>query len=282
MAPSPPLASRCRRRPTLVTLLPLSVAVLVAGWMAGCATRPASPPRNALVIVVDTLRWDHVGCYGHERDTTPAVDSLAAEGVRFDAAYSTAPWTKPAVASMLTGLYPSAHGVKTLNDGLAEAHRTLPEILVDHGYRTGGVISHTLLTNGEENRFGQGFELYLEREAKGHRHVSTNGVTEQAIRMLQEFAAGGQPFLIFVHYFDPHFNYVRHPEVGYAAPRAGRLDGTEHITEIVDMRASMTPEEIDFLRDLYDEEISFTDSGIGRLLRALRDEDLDDETVVVF
>ena len=109
------------RRTTLITTI-----VLSAVWGCGGTTPP-----NVLLIVVDTLRFDHVGCYGHVRDTSPAVDRLAAEGVRFERAYSTAPWTKPSVASMITGLYPSAHRANELESIADESLLTLAEILRD-------------------------------------------------------------------------------------------------------------------------------------------------------
>ena len=96
------------RRSSLITTMLLSAMLLSAMLLTTVGCGEAAPP-NVLLIVVDTLRVDHVGCYGHRRDTSPAVDRLAAEGVRFERAYSTAPWTKPSVASMITGLYPSAH-----------------------------------------------------------------------------------------------------------------------------------------------------------------------------
>ena len=128
------------RRSSLITPMLLS-AMLVA--TVGCGE--AAPP-NVLLIVVDTLRVDHVGCYGHRRDTSPAIDRLAAEGVRFERAYATAPWAKPSVASMITGLYPSAHRANELESIAGESLVTLAEILRDRGYATGGVVSAKLLT----------------------------------------------------------------------------------------------------------------------------------------
>ena len=97
-----------------------------------------------MLIVVDTLRRDHLGCYGESRPLSPAIDALARESVRFDRAYTTAPWTQPAVASMLTGLYPSGHGLHRVAR-LPDTLETLPEILRERGYTTAGVVSHLLL-----------------------------------------------------------------------------------------------------------------------------------------
>jgi arylsulfatase A-like enzyme len=233
-----------------------------------------------VLIVADTLRWDSLGCYGHARDTTPFVDALAAEAVTFERAYATAPWTKPSVASMFTGLYPSAHGGQAPGAPLRPSLETLAEILRQRGYATAGVISNEILE--ARKGFGQGFDVYADSEARGHDHISTDGVTAQGIDRLREFTDDPRPFLLFLHYFDPHFNYKRHPEFGFAAESAGRLDGTQTIHELRAMRAELTEEEVGFLRDLHHEEIRFTDAGIGRLLAALRELGLDRNTLIAF
>jgi arylsulfatase A-like enzyme len=222
---------------------------------------------NVLFIVIDTLRFDHVGCYGAARETTPAIDALAADAVRFERAYATAPWTIPSVGSMLTGLYPSRHTATSFPRQLPDDVQTLAEILKREGYATAGVVSHWAI--GTRFNFQQGYDVYLESEARGHDHVSTPGVTRQALEQLEALAAGDRPFFLFVHYFDPHYNYLRHPEYGFAPPSAGRLKGGEPIGKLTRMTADMSPEEAQFLRDLYDEEIRFTDAGIGRLLDKL-------------
>jgi arylsulfatase A-like enzyme len=236
-------------------------------------------PLNVLLIVVDTLRFDHVGCYGHPRDTSPAIDRLASEGVRFERAYATAPWTKPSVASMITGLYPSAHGANLLESTVDESLRTLAEILRDRGYATGGVVSHAMLTT--RRGFAQGFEIYREGDARGHRYVSTPGVTSKAIGLLDRFSQEERPFFLFVHYFDPHYSFVRHPGIGFAEADAGRLSGNETVHELRSMLHELTEDELRFLRDLYDEEIRFTDEGIDRLLAQVWELGLDANTLIV-
>jgi arylsulfatase A-like enzyme len=255
-----------------------AAAALVALASSGCA--PA-PPRNLLLIVVDTLRADHLGCYGHARDTSPAIDALAAEGVRFERAYSPSSWTKPAVASLLTGLYPNAHGVTDVRHPLPDGVRTLAELLAARGWDTAAVVSNVQLTHRDGNGMGRGFRTYAELHAVGYDYVSTPGVTQQAVAMLRRMAAAEAPFFLLAHYFDPHANYRRHG-IGYAPARAGRLDGTQPIETLQnELLASLAPAEVDFLRDLYDEEIRFTDAGIGRLLGALRELGRWDDTLVV-
>jgi arylsulfatase A-like enzyme len=106
-------------------------------------------------------------------------------------------------------------------------------------------------------------------------------VTESAIAALERLSAGERPFFLFVHYFDPHHVYRSHPEYGFAAAGAGRLDGAESIVSLRDMRPPLNTGEVAFIRDLYDEEVRFTDSGIARLLTALTVLGRAEDTVVL-
>lgn len=267
----------CRWLRVRTITLPLIAAAVIC-LSTGCNRPPPEGPLNVLFIVIDTLRWDHVGIYGAARDTTPAIDRLGADAVRFERAYSTAPWTMPSVASMITGLYPSRHGATSWDRKLPDSVVTLAEILAQQGYATVGVVSHSAI-NSRRN-FQQGFDLYLESEARGHEHISTDMVTRQAVDQMERLAKGEAPFFLFVHYFDPHYTYKRHPEIGFAPPSAGRLRGDEPIEEIRHL-SNLTGTEIEFIRALYDEEIRFTDGGIQRLLQQLDDLGLLARTLIV-
>ena len=248
---------------------------------SSCDRHPQAPPNapNVLLIVIDTLRWDRVSCYGSKRKTTPNIDRWADGSVRFERAYSTAPWTIPSVASMFTGLTPSAHNVSRADRLLADELETLPEILRNAGYATAGVVSNQLIGTGQN--FQQGFDLFLESEAQGRDHVSTPGVTRQAIEQLERLAKGDQPFFLFVHYFDPHYKYNSHSEYGYAARSCGRLDGTQKIGDLRSLASTMTTCEIGFLRDRYAEEIRYTDDGIGRLLARVETLGINKESLTI-
>ena len=263
------------RRPAVIA------ALVLAALVPGCTGAPATEEKrpNVLLIVVDTLRVDRLGCYGAERETSPAIDEFAADAVRFERAYSTAPWTIPSVASMFTGRFPGSHATSSFDLQLPDELDTLAELLRSSGYSTAGVVSHFALDS--RHNFDQGFEVYLESEALGHDHLSTEGVTRQALEQLDRLAGGEAPFLLFAHYFDPHYNYQPHPEFGFAAASAGRLDGTQPMRLLLQMESSMSREELAFLRDLYDGEIRYTDRGVGRLLQRLDELGLKEETVVV-
>jgi arylsulfatase A-like enzyme len=247
---------------------------------AGCGPRGggADSRPNVLLIVIDTLRWDHVGSYGAERDTTPALDRLAGDGVRFERAYAPSGWTNPSIATLFTGLHPSSHTVTSLDRRLPDAVETLAEILAANGYATSGVVSSRHI--GPKHGFDQGFDTFSTREARGHEHASTQGVTLQAMEQLERLSATS-PFLLFVHYLDPHYTYLRHPEIGFAAEAKGRLVGGEPIYALREWMDDMTDEELEFLKSVYDEEVRFTDDGIGQLLERLRQLGLEEETLIV-
>lgn len=251
-----------------------------SGGGTGDSTAPEGEPRNVLLIVVDTLRADRLGCYGAERDTSPNIDALAARGVRFANTQSVSPWTMPSVATMFTGLFPTAHGVTNPTRMLPQGAYTLAEHFADQGYSTGGVVSHGLI--GTKYDYTQGFEELDETNARGHAHVSTASVTDLAQKMATRFSQRDQPFFMFVHYFDPHYDYVPHDEFDFAASDGGRLDGSPSIHDLRVMMDTFTEQELGYLRAVYDEEIAHTDAGIGRLLATLDELGVSDETVILF
>ncbi|MFH1403234.1 MAG: sulfatase [Candidatus Altiarchaeota archaeon] len=206
---------------------------------------------NILLISVDCMRKDHIGFYGYARNTTPVIDELAESSTVFMRAYSHAPWTHPSLSSLHTGLHPLQHGVTGWNHVLSENLTTLAEVLQSNGYHTEAYVSHLLL----ESRYGypQGFDYYDESVMEiGHpHHVSTS--RELTDTVINRSSGWGSPFFVWVHYFDPHFRYMRHEEFDYG-------------------RASI---------DRYDSEISYTDYHIGRLLDNLRDMGLYDKTIII-
>lgn len=212
---------------------------------------------NVLVITLDTTRADRLGCYGYAGARTPHLDSLAAEGVRFDDAVSVVPMTLPANTSMFTGLDPPHHGVR--NNGeyyLAPSHTTLAELLRTRGYETAAFISAFVL----DARYGldQGFEHYdgnldaTTGAAFGqYNERSGSAVTASAIHWLNQ-RDRSRPFFAWVHYFDPHDPYIPPP-----------------------------PFAQQFARQPYDGEIAFMDAQIGLLLKALNDAGLKDRTLII-
>ncbi len=222
-----------------VTVLIVLVLVSLSGVIGSCSVTP-EPPKNLILITIDTLRPDRLGFSGSDRDTSPAIDRLASEGVRFRSAYSQAGWTLPSIATILTGHYPTRHGAIEVNHSIDSDLSTLASFLKTAGYQTSAFVSHVMLS--PKHGFSEGFDIYDDSVLDvGHPHkVSTAGILTD--RVLEALPSSESPFFLWVHYFDPHFDYMPHAEWS-----------TWGSTDI----------------DLYDGEIAFTDRQIGRLLDEL-------------
>jgi arylsulfatase A-like enzyme len=253
-------------------------ACVLVWWAVVCLVAACgSPQPNLVLVVVDTLRADHLGSHGHPRPTSPHLDALAQDGVRFTRVWSTSPWTMPSVASILTGQHGSRHGVVYGPSPLSGSASTLAERLSAAGYRTGAVVSHILLQ--AKYGFGRGFDVFESRSGSADSHTGGN-VTRAAVVQIEQLAGAREPFCLFVHYFDAHYPYRDHPDYAFAPRRSGRLRAGMQFPELLELRGELSPEEIEYLRALYDEEIRYTDEQIGTLLGALADAGVRDHTVI--
>lgn len=278
-----------------VLLLCTTVVLLAASRPVALRARAAARQRGAsvLVIAIDTLRADRpswTSAEEHARDLTPNLRELVGQrGTVYSSAITQAPWTMPAVASVMTGLYPTEHGAEQRWGKLGASQLTLAEILRDRGYRTLGVSAAVYVSNASGLR--QGFEAFDESQALGESHVSSPAVTDKAVEFLRAY--GKEPFFLYAHYFDPHWKYRNHQEYDFADGYQGWLEQPpEGIAQndLVHYLASMRrrprrqlfdPEELTYLWDLYEEEIAFTDVEVGRLLRYVRESGLEETTLVV-
>ncbi|MFQ5510943.1 MAG: sulfatase [Candidatus Krumholzibacteriia bacterium] len=236
---------------TAILVTPLLIAAAVAA--AFLFHRRGERPQNVVLITVDTLRPDHLGYNGHPRNTSPAIDALAHEGLVFTNCYSVAGWTLPSIATIFTGRYPGDHGATDFHWSLDIDLPTMAGILRAHGYDTRGFVSHVILK--PSYGVGEGFSSYdYSVLGGGHPHdvATARPLTDLALRSIDDLE---EPFFLWVHYFDPHFAYLPHAK--------WRSFGNTDI-------------------DRYDQEIAHTDAEIGRLLAGLREEKLYDNTVVVF
>jgi arylsulfatase A-like enzyme len=254
------------------TLLSLVIALAALGCER--AKMPTSP--NVVLIVVDTLRADHLGCYGYARNTTPHLDRLAAASIRFDTALSTSSWTLPAVASLMTSQSPSAHGIRDKPKKLDERFPLLSELLRKNGYRTQGFVSHGMVS--ARLGFGRGFDAYDE-ESAGHGAISSPIVTDQAVAFLRN--VGDQPFFLFLHYFDPHYNFQQHEGHDFGGRYEGPLGSGEPILQLWKKLKHLSPDDIAYLISLYDSEIAFTDHHIGAVLAELDRQGVLADTIVI-
>lgn len=273
----------------------IPLGILLAGallWGGGlivweqASARAATRGENVLIIAVDTLRADRVSLLSgdeHERDLTPNLRKAFAErAVVFSHATSQAPWTLPAFASILTGLYPEQHGAEEFTSRLRPRQLTLPEILREAGYRTGAVVSAYFVSSAVG--IDQGFEYFDESLATDNTSITSEEVTQRAVRFLQNH--GREPFLLFAHYFDPHIVYQDHADFSHADDYHGWLREEAACSNqagvIGRKRHLFGPEEVAYIRSLYDEEVAYTDKHIGRLMRFLDETDLQSRTLVVF
>jgi arylsulfatase A-like enzyme/uncharacterized membrane protein YbhN (UPF0104 family) len=285
------------------------IAVLVPVTLSiGAPARAALPPvmrsapegsGNVLVIVVDTLRADHLPSYGYETGHTPNLDAFARDAIRFDQAFANASWTRPSFASILSGRYASSHGVMAKTDALPGDLTTLAEAYREAGWHTEGVVTNYNV--GPYFNFDQGFDSYHylspdfvlgadDSAAKlllvqflrqrietlrdralgvqpGTAYQDASVVNREVLSAI-EHAPGDRPWMMFVGYMDPHDPYYAHPYDGEAYSRAAH--------------PNPTPDEAEHLTALYDGEITFWDEHFGALVAELRRRGLyEDMTIVV-
>jgi arylsulfatase len=268
-----------------------------AGLLDACAPDPGPRP-NVLLISIDTIRHDFVGSYGAPTGPTPALDRLAGRGVLFENAIATSSWTLPSHMSLLTGQYPASHGVNVDGRALIEEKATLAEFLSDRGYRTGGFVAGPYLHRAYG--FDQGFDDYVHcvrwgeelndrgliknvigTNLRSHQGVTSPATHERVIEWLAQVPRS-QPWFLFVHYWDPHYDftppppYDRYLDPGYS----GRLTGNGFLQN-PRVASDMSSGERKRLLDLYRGEIRFTDYWIDRLLRRIEERGDLDETLVV-
>jgi arylsulfatase A-like enzyme len=200
---------------------------------------------NVLFVLIDTLRADHLGAYGYARETSPNLDALARDGVRFARVRSQASWTKPSMASLWTGVHPSGTGVLRFSHALPE-RATLPaEILKRAGYRTAGLWRNGWVASNFG--FGRGFDLYLrpppgaEVTRRGGRPLPTDlDLTRSAAEFLRTFR--DQPFLLYLHFMDVH-QYVYDQE----SARFGTGDAYDNAIHWVDRNVGALVAELERL-----------------------------------
>lgn len=218
--------------------------------------RAASPRPSVVVITVDALRADHLGNYGYSKPTSPNIDQLMSQGLRFERAWTPEPLTGPAMCSMVTGLEPHVHAATRNGLRMQQGLNSLPKILAENGWKTAAFVGTWTLKNNL-TLLGEHFETYGERlERKRwfgilNSEATCEDVTDDALDWLGEERKKGpeKPFFLWVHYIEPHAPYRFHEEY---AERIGVND--DQLTK----------------KDRYDTEIAAVDESIARLLAGVR------------
>ncbi len=257
------------------------LAPLLCVLSIGCSTRaPEADARaNVVLISIDTLRADHLGCYGYERATSPNVDAFCRESVVFEKAFAHAPSTLPSHASILTSLVPHHHGASWENKrALPDASTTLSEVLAEAGYSTAAFTGGGQL----DPLFGltQGFDAYEVLAADDF-----EATVDRTLEWLDE--GGKEPFFLFLHTYQVHHPYDPAPErlaeLGheYDGPLSNAIS-VETIKAINASEEELGEEELAHIIATYDAEIREVDVAVGRLVAELEARGLWDEALVVF
>jgi len=265
-----------RRRPATPAVLGLALGLFLV-WTALTLTAATEPARgtaaadapNVLLVTIDTLRTDRMSVYGYERPTSPHLDRLLTRGARFTEARTVEPLTNPALSSMITARYPHEHGGTRNGLRMRRGLSSLPKLLQDRGYLTTAFVGNWTLKH-RLSGLGEHFKTYEEVLSKKRWFGLFNGeadaadLTDKALEWLDTYGGRRRPFLLWVHYVEPHAPYLCHEE--YFERLGIDTSGGEPSKS-----------------DCYDTEIAFVDHHVGRLLATVKsDPRLDRRTLVVF
>ncbi len=253
---------------------------------------------NIVLVAIDTLRADHLGCYGYSKQTSPNIDGLASEGVLFENCIAPGIPTHPGFTTIFTGMHPLSHEIvcHAGNTTLSWDIKMLPEILSEKGYLT-VAVDNLVATRGLW--FVRGFEYYIFSGgvtviSKGAK-ITGEIVTRKALNFLRSWREGRfgrRPFFLFVHYWDPHTPYL--PPQGFRerlyegggtklTPLLERTCWGRYILRSRWLRALIEEghDEKEYIDALYDEEILYADWCLGKLLEELKYLELYDDTVII-
>lgn len=261
-----------------------------ARWAApilySAVSRASNTPPNIIIISLDTLRADRLGCYGYSRDTSPNLDRLAAQSFVFEECIAPSSWTLPSHATLFTGLPPALHGAYVFSAPLLRDNfTTLSELARDAGYQTAAFTEGAYV--GGALGFYQGFDLYSNAQQSG---PSPRGQAKETFAHAQDWLDrhSDQPFMMFLHTYQIHWPYV--PPDPYASKfTSSPVDSVKFFKEIREDDFSGTgfmvitndPDKRQTLKDLYDAGISYTDALLGNLFTRIEQMGLLENTLIV-
>jgi arylsulfatase A-like enzyme len=270
---------------------------------------------NVVLVTIDSLRADHLGHYGYDRETTPVIDSLASNGLSFDA-YANSTWTRASFPSIITSSYPLEYGGF---EYLSDERTTIGSVVGDGGYETAAIHSNLWLSR--DYNYSRGFDyfydsksdpsllakarafaklkldqdgliyrtlqwLYDNTEEKagidiGQTYKDAETITDEAINWIESTT---DPFFVWVHYMDVHHPYLPHAGVSAEMglhPAVSEREAIQLRRKMLEEPDQITDSEYQTLVDLYDTEIRYTDEQIGRLVGAAKEKGGNAETTVI-
>ena len=241
-----------------------------SGLLNGCRRQTSVKTPGIILISLDTVRADHLSCYGYKRPTCPTLDKIASNGICFLDASATSPWTLPSHGSMLTGFYPSHLGLHGTYDyqAIPQDVETIASVLSKKGYSTAAFINSFFVS--EKFAFDKGFDkfVYVPEDQK------PQGAAPVINKLAEKWVSKhkNEPLFLFLHYFDPHSDYVSQPEYRklFLSPYDGPVDGTT--AQLVFYRAgrfAMDQNDVKHLVELYDAEVRQLDSQLKNLFEFL-------------
>jgi len=247
-------------------------------------TRP-----NIIIIALDSLRADHLGCYGYHLNTSPEIDALGQESVVFDAAFAAGIPTMPSFTTLLTGLHPYRTGIVSHigQRRLAEHVQTLPELARERGYVTVGIDNLVVQGEGRGSWFARGYDHYSGYLYRPFGDQDAR-LTDRALDYIEEYTDA--PLFLFLHLWSPHTPYGPQPpnDTRFYEPGSAPYDMTEvrklqpdYYESFVDDMKLAHPEDYAYLVAQYDGEIAQADAQVGRIVRALKQRGAWDDSVLL-
>lgn len=266
-------------------ILPPFLSVLIAVLSYGCESRYSAnlDPANVILISIDALRADHMGCYGYSRETSPVLDSLAVAGTMFANCQSQAPWTLPSHASLFTGLSVVSHGTGMSFGRLTELDGSLPSLPVElssAGYNTMGIVNVSFLS--PNFGFDRGFRFYDYNQRSSRNAAHTVKIANRALDSASE---SGEPFFLFVHLWDVHAPYT--PTRPYDTMfMDSTLSAVDPIVTAdgfwpLSRDGYSEPEYREHLLARYDGGIAYTDRQLSGLFGHVRELGISDNTLII-
>jgi arylsulfatase A-like enzyme len=286
-----------RRFKKLILWFAIIIIIGAGGWYFFLRS-DALPPRIIILIVADTLRADHMGCYGYPKKTTPSLDRFAEDCVIFDRAYSPIPATLPAHMSILTGFYPDAHrAAKDKSRALSPEIATLTEKIKEAGYNTTGFVSSILLKG--DIGFQRGFDDY---RLVDENLTFADRLNSLAIEWLNQTATNSDSkAFLFIHYYDVHSDFFRsfenklpyyapkefieifcpHPELSLANDHQVDSYASQYLIDLTKQRIRVSEPARESIAGLYDAGVAYFDDQLGELFSRLKEKGIYEDSLII-